>query len=149
MLNDQIDLDSPYNPNPLNNPDLEARGSGNSTIKKEIHDVNGIKRTTKKRKTWLTRMEASVLNRGYVPLVLRLISYLFSVIALFLAGFITRFSIMGGVATRPSTVMAMVVNAVALFYIPWVAKVLPSILLLINRMNILERRWGFVHQNIN
>lgn len=149
MLNNQTDLDTPYNPNPFGNSDLEARKSKDSAVRKEILDANGVTRTIQKRKTRLTKIEATVLNRGYVPLVLRLISYIFSVLAIILAGLITRFSVRSGVETRPSTVMAMIVNAVALFYIPWVAKVLRCNILLIARTNILVGRLGYVHRNIN
>lgn len=149
MLNNQTDLDTPYNPNPFGKLDLEARHSKDSPVRKEIHDANGLTRIIQKRKTRLTKMEATVLNRGYVPLMLRLISYIFSVVAIILAGLITRFSVRGGVETRPSTVMAFIVNAVALFYIPWVAKVLHSNTLLITRMNILAGRLGYVRLNIN
>jgi hypothetical protein len=120
MLNIQQDLDSPYNPNPYNNPDLENPGTSDGS---QLNDEALALRGVPKKKTRWTKFKLTVLNRGYVPLVLRLISFFFSLAALFIAGFITRFSVLGGVETRPSTVMAFVVNAIALFYLPWVAKV--------------------------
>src|SRR5208282_4585806 len=90
MLNDQLDLDSPYNPNPFNDPDLEkVLSSPDYGIRKQRPSVNGNRDTIQKRKTRWTKFQATILNRGYVPLMLRLISWIFSIAALFLAGFIT------------------------------------------------------------
>ena len=124
MLNEQLDLDSPYDPNPYNDPDMErVINSEDPMFINEGQDATGIRYSIQRRKSKWTKFRATILNRGYVPLVLRLISWIFSIAALFLAGFITRFSILGGVETRPSTVMAFVVNGIAIFYLPWVAKV--------------------------
>ena len=124
MLNEQLDLDSPYDPNPYNDPDMErVINSEDPMFMNERQDATGIRYSIQRRKSKWTKFRATILNRGYVPLVLRLISWIFSIAALFLAGFITRFSILGGVETRPSTVMAFVVNGIAIFYLPWVAKV--------------------------
>jgi hypothetical protein len=90
---------------------------------KERPDANGKRRSVQRRRTRWTKIQATILNRGYVPLVLRLISLIFSIAALFLAAFITKFSVLGGVGTRPSTFMAFVVNGIAIFYLPLVAKV--------------------------
>lgn len=118
ILNEQQDLDSPYNPNPHHIPDLESTG-----IYEDPEGNHGEIVHVGRRKTLWKRIKHTILNRGYVPLVLRLISFLFSVAALFIAAFITRFSVLGGIDTRPSTGMAFVVNGIALFYLPWVAKV--------------------------
>ena len=124
MLNDQLDLNSPYNPNPFNDPDLEkVLSSPDYAIRKQRSGVGGNRLALQKRRTRWTKFQATVLNRGYVPLVLRLISWIFAIAALFLAGFITRNSVVGGVETRPSTVMAFVVNGIAIFYLPLIAKV--------------------------
>jgi hypothetical protein len=126
MLNEQLDLDSPYNPNPFNDPNLEkATNAQDHEARKEKYEANGRLRpiTKAKRKTILLRIQTTILNRGYVPLVLRLISWIFSIAAIFLAGFITKYSILAGIETRPSTVMAFVVNTIALFYLPLIAKV--------------------------
>lgn len=124
MLNEQSDLDGPYNPNPRNDPDIEkVIKSPELNLVKERPKVNGTKHSIVKRKSRRTKFQATILNRGYVPFVLRLISWIFSIAALFLAAFITRFSVLGGIGTRPSTFMAFVVNGIALFYLPWVAKV--------------------------
>jgi hypothetical protein len=90
---------------------------------KERSDANGKRRSVQRRRARWTKFQTTVLNRGYVPLVLRLISLIFSIAALFLAAFITKFSVVGGVGTRPSTVMAFVVNGIAIFYLPLVARV--------------------------
>jgi hypothetical protein len=124
MLNEQLDLDSPYDANPYNDPDMErVINSEDPMLVKERPDETGNRCSIQRRKSRWTKFQATILNRGYVPLVLRLISWIFSIAALFLAGFITRFSILAGVETRPSTVMAFVVNGIAIFYLPWVAKV--------------------------
>src|ERR1700686_567728 len=80
-LNKQSDLDSPYNPNPFNIPDLESTG-----IYEEVEGAEG-EPSQLKRKTLWKRIKLTVLNRGYVPLVLRLISFIFSIAALLLAAF--------------------------------------------------------------
>ena len=121
MLNEQLDLDSPYNPKPFNERRLEEIASENYMTRKQRLDTeDNLQRRTKSAK-----FQAIVLNRGYVPLVLRFISWIFAIVALFLAGYITRYSMLGGVDTRPSTVMAFVVNGIAIFYLPLVAKVYP------------------------
>lgn len=128
MLNKQLDLDSPYDPNPFDDPGLEnGIKSPDFNLIKGGPDVNGTRHCIQRRKTRWTKFKATILNRGYVPLVLRLISCIFSIAALFLAGFITRASVLGGVGTRPSTVMAFIVNGIAIFYLPLVAKVFPSL----------------------
>lgn len=128
MLNDQLDLESPYNPNPLDDPELaQVIADTNFVIQKENRlDTIGTHRAVKKRKTLWAKVRLHILGRGYVPFTLRLVSWIFAIIALFLAAFITRFSVRGGEATRPSTVMAFVVNAIAIFYLPWVARVMPT-----------------------
>ena len=116
MLDDQLDLNSPYDPNPFNHPDLE------NVLAIRKPKADNRYRVQKRRSNW-TKVKATVLHRGYVPLMLRLISWIFSIAALFLAAFITRESVVGGVETRPSTVMAFVANGIAIFYLPWIAKV--------------------------
>ena len=125
MLNEQLDLNSPYNPNPFNDPELaKVITNTDFTIRKENrHDTSWTRRAIVKRRPFLTKVKIHILSRGYVPFTLRLISWIFSIIALFLAGFITRFSVRGNEETRPSTVMAFVVNGIAIFYLPWVARV--------------------------
>jgi hypothetical protein len=151
MLNEQSNLESPYDPNPFNDPELEhVLNPSDFVIRKERHDTNGTMRSVTKRKTRWTKMQAIILNRGYVPFALRLISWIFSIVALFLAGFITRFSVRDRVATRPSTVMAFVVNGVAIFYLPLVAKVFSVSTRFSNcRTNILGKQLGFVRRERN
>ena len=125
MLNEQLDLDSPYDPNPFeHDPEIEkARKSHDTLVRKSTQGANGLTVTLTKKKTRWTKFQQTVLNRGYVPLVLRLISLIFAIAALIIAAFITRYSVMGGVNTRPSTVMAFAVNGICMFYLPWVARV--------------------------
>ena len=134
MLNQQLDLDSPYNPSPfLHDPEIEkGRQSRDTLIRKSTQGPNGTVVTMTKRKTRWTKFQQTVLNRGYVPLMLRMISLIFAIAALIIAGFITRYSVMGGVGTRPSTVMAFVVNGVSVFYLPMVARVFLPILSLLD-----------------
>lgn len=142
MLNEQLDLDSPYNPNPFeHDPEIEkARESHDSLVRKSMQGANGLVVTIAKRRTRWTKFQQTVLNRGYVPLVLRLISLIFAIAALIIAAFITRHSVMGGVETRPSTVMAFVVNGVCLVYLPWVARVRFDSLVINSRTSTLEER---------
>jgi len=123
MLNEQSNLNGPFDPNPFHDPELENIVNAAEYDIHHEHDANGILRKVPRRKSYLSKFKVTILNRGYVPLVLRFISWFFAFAALFLCGFITRYSMIGGVETRPSTVMAFVVNGVAVFYLPWVAKV--------------------------
>ena len=118
MLNQQQNLDDPYDPNPFNDPDLEKT---DDPIRRDSPAV--LRSSHRRKQKFLTKMTLIILNKGYVPLILRLISFIFSLAALILAGYITRTSVRTGVQTRPSTVLAFVVNASALFYLPYVAKV--------------------------
>ena len=130
MLREQSDLDSPYNPNLCDN---NAEVDGKEMDRRLLSSKDGtatagtIGTPMGRRKTTLAKIRYSILNRGYIPLVLRLISLIFSIVAVMLAAFITRNSVEGGIRTRPSTVMAFVVNAIAIFYLPWAARVLPSV----------------------
>ena len=129
MLREQSDLATPYNPNPFdNNADVNERKMDGDRLSSK--DGKATARTigtpVGRRRTTLAKIRHSILNRGYIPLVLRLISLIFSILAVMLAAFITRNSLEGGVETRPSTVMAFVVNGIAIFYLPWAARVLPS-----------------------
>src|SRR5579859_1457642 len=108
-LNEQIDLDSPYEPNPFSDPNLEKGHAANGKGGHARHDTIASL-VPSKRKTLLDKFQFMILNRGFVPLVLRFISLIFSIAALFLAGFITKFSMLAQVQTRPSTVMAFAVN---------------------------------------
>jgi len=120
MLNQQNDLDSPYNPNPLSDEDREKGADVPETD--DLGDMASVIRGSK-RLSRLAKFQSMLLNRGYIPLVLRFVSLFFAITALFLACFITKYSILGNIQTRPSTGMAFAVNAISLVYLPWVAKV--------------------------
>jgi len=129
MLREQSDLESPYNPNPFdNNADVDRKGMDRGLLssKDGTAMAGTIGTSMGRRKSTLAKIRYSILNRGYIPLVLRLISLIFSIVAVILAALITRNSVQGGIRTRPSTIMAFVVNAIAIFYLPWAARVLPS-----------------------
>jgi hypothetical protein len=123
MLDEQSNLNGPYDPNPFNDPDLEKTLNTTDLTKQHAHEVNGTRGSLSKLKSRKSQVQAIILNKGYIPLILRLISWMFSIAALILAAKITRDSVKGGLSTRPSTILALVVNAVAIFYLPWVAKV--------------------------
>ena len=120
MLNQQLDLDSPYNPNPFKTQDPEKGEDVPET--NDLADTDGVIRGSK-RLTRMAKFQKQILNRGYIPLALRFISLFFAIVALFLCSWITKFSVRGGIQMRPSTVMAFAVNAISLVYLPWIARV--------------------------
>jgi hypothetical protein len=121
MLREQSNLEGPWNPNPFDEANDAEKGIDDGLPgSKERKTTVGI---LTPKKTALQKVRYSILNRGYIPLVLRFISLIFSILAVILAAFITRNSVEGGVETRPSTVMAFVVNGIAIFYLPWAARV--------------------------
>lgn len=122
MLNQQLNLDKPYDPTPFKDADLEKHGDIPETD--DFHDMVGVLRGSK-RLSRMARFQRKILYKGYVPLVLRFISLFFAVTALILAGFITKYSYLANIQARPSTGMAFAVNIIALVYLPWVAKVYP------------------------
>jgi hypothetical protein len=130
MLREQSDLDGPYNPNPFDDdPNADEEGPDGELLSPTDRNVaTGASRSSARRRSTWAKVRHSVLNRGYVPLVLRLVSLIFAILAVMLAAFITRNSVKGGVETRPSTIMAFFVNAVAIFYLPWAARVFHHLL---------------------
>jgi hypothetical protein len=127
MLREQSNLEGPWNPNPFDEANDEEKGIDNGVPgSKERKTTVGTLGILAPKKTAWQKVRYSILNRGYIPLVLRFISLIFSILAVILAAFITRNSVEGGVETRPSTVMAFVVNGIAIFYLPWAARVRSS-----------------------
>lgn len=157
MLRQQSNLDDPYNPNPFDNDaNADENGvDGELLSSKDRRGTGGTiaSQTAGRRKTAWAKIRYSILNRGYIPLVLRFVSLIFSILAVILAVFITRTSVVGGVATRPSTVMAFVVNGISVFYLPWAARVFRLPFTRIGtdfcRMNISDGRLGFALQRQN
>jgi hypothetical protein len=124
MLREQSNLDGPWNPNPFDEAnDAEKGGDDGLPGSRERKTTVGSLGILAPKKTTWQKVRYTILNRGYIPLVLRFISLIFSILAVILAAFITRNSVEGGVETRPSTVMAFVVNIIAVFYLPWAARV--------------------------
>jgi hypothetical protein len=114
MLNEQMNLDAPSETNLSGDIDLEKR---KGKRRRDTFTVSGI------RNSRLRRFQIAVLRRGFIPLVLRLIAFVFAIVALVLASYIVRLSINAAIANRPSTVMAFTVNSIAMIYLPWIAKV--------------------------
>lgn len=74
----------------------------------------------KRRQIWYKRIHVILLNSPTVPLFFRLIIWILSLLALSLAGSIFHLSNSYGFPQKPSTVMAIVVDAIALIYLIYV-----------------------------
>ena len=122
ILTQQNNLDTPYDPRPW---ESDSGHEKQSTLANwNPHDPKpSTARTRTKTRTLWGALNRTLLHKGYIPLALRLTAFIFAVIALILAAYITKYSIRGNIEERPSTIMAFVVNTVALFYLPWIAKV--------------------------
>ena len=90
-------------------------------VGEEDADMKGIHLWQSKRKTWWVRAQRTILRNPIIPLVFRSIVFLFSAIALGLAGSIYhRTKLNVALSNTPSTDMAIVVDAVALVYILYI-----------------------------
>lgn len=81
----------------------------------------------KKRQVWYKRSQYTILRNPFIPLVFRLIVFIFAMTALALGGSIhhitDRYNDMhpnDGIVQGPSTMMAIIVDAIALVYIVYV-----------------------------
>ena len=84
-------------------------------------DKEGIQFWKSKRKVWWIRAQNTILKNPMIPLVFRSIVWVFSLVALGLAGSIyhrTRNDVV--LSNTPSTYMAIVVDAIALIYILYI-----------------------------
>ena len=87
----------------------------------EDADKEGIEFWKSKRKVWWIRAQNTILKNPVIPLVFRSIVWVFSLVALGLAGSIYhRTRNIGILSNTPSTYMAIVVDAIALIYILYI-----------------------------
>ena len=68
--------------------------------------------------TYLAAFKKILLRSGYAPLIFRLINLTMCITALALAGSITRQEMQFGLSHRPSTILALLVNSLAIIYLP-------------------------------
>ncbi|KAH0558489.1 hypothetical protein GP486_004853 [Trichoglossum hirsutum] len=101
--------------------DLESPwGAGNASGDGEKGDELMFLRSKGKRRVWYVRAQRTLLRNPIIPLVFRLIIWFFSLVALALGGSIFHISQMEGLSQRPSTLMAIVVDIIALVYILYI-----------------------------
>ena len=102
-----------------NGPDYSRSwlaGAANEDVDKE-----GIQFWKSKRKVWWIRAQNTILKNPMIPLVFRSIVWVFSLVALGLAGSIYHRTRNNEVLSNtPSTYMAIVVDAIALIYILYI-----------------------------
>ncbi|KAH0539138.1 hypothetical protein FGG08_004310 [Glutinoglossum americanum] len=104
-----------------NGGDLESPwGAGNASGDGEKGDELIFLRSKTKRRVWYVRAQRTLLRNPIIPLVFRLIIWLFSLIALALGGSIFHISETEGFSQRPSTLMAIIVDIIALVYILYI-----------------------------
>lgn len=83
---------------------------------------SGLQRPPKRRKTWRTRCHQELLYNPVVPLIIRMIVFGFSVVALALGASIRHYAEKyEHVPKGPSALMAIIVDAVALVYLIYVS----------------------------
>jgi len=110
-LAEQGDLDSPWL---ANNRDAGNEGDGSG------EDGEALFVSTKKRKIWYKRIHIVLLNNPMVPLTLRATIFILSLLALGLAGSIFHLSRVYSFSQKPSTIMAIIVDAIALVYLIYI-----------------------------
>ncbi|KAF8477150.1 hypothetical protein BDZ91DRAFT_769371 [Kalaharituber pfeilii] len=108
-LDEQGDLDGPWL---TSTRDPENDGESNDD------DLLFVSRKT--RRIWYKRIHVMLLNNPMVPLTFRAIIWVLSLLALALAVSVYQYSNEYGVSQKPSTVMAIVVDVVALIYLVWI-----------------------------
>lgn len=108
-LDEQGDLDGPWL---ANNRDPENDGGSN--------DDDLLFVSAKTRRRWYKRIHIMLLNNPMVPLTFRAITWTLSLVALALAVSVYQHSNEYDVPQKPSTVMAIVVDVVALIYLIWI-----------------------------
>ncbi|KAI9769767.1 MAG: hypothetical protein M1840_003761 [Geoglossum simile] len=104
-----------------NGGDLESPwGAGIAGRGGEKGDELLFLRNKKKRRVWYKRAQRTLLRNPIIPLVFRLIIWFFSLVALALGGSIFHLSRKEGFSQRPSTLMAIIVDIIALVYILYI-----------------------------
>ena len=87
----------------------------------DVEDGNGRYHAfRRKRKTWYKRAQQTILRNPMIPLVFRMTVFTFSAVALALGGSIHRESELFNFSQGPSSLMAIIVDAVALVYILYI-----------------------------
>ncbi|KAI5785044.1 hypothetical protein DFH27DRAFT_268321 [Peziza echinospora] len=108
-LDEQGDLDGPWL--------ASTRDPEND---RESNDGDLLFVSAKTRRRWYKRLHIMLLNNPMVPLTFRAIIWVLSLLALALAVSVFQFSKEYKYAQKPSTIMAIVVDAVALIYLVWI-----------------------------
>ncbi|KAI9751879.1 MAG: hypothetical protein M4579_005861 [Chaenotheca gracillima] len=103
-----------------NMPDLEAPWHATRGDDEEMAEDGTLFVNKRKRKAWWRRFHRSLLRNPIVPLIFRLTIWIFSMIALALGASIYAYSRSYAVAQRPSTLMAIIFDAIALVYILYI-----------------------------
>ncbi|KAI9842862.1 MAG: hypothetical protein M1837_006883 [Sclerophora amabilis] len=100
--------------------DLEAPWHPMQGEDDEIGEDGKLLSSKKKRKAWWRRFHRALLRNPIVPLVFRLTIWIFSMIALALGASIFEYSRNNSVDQRPSTLMAIGFDSIALIYILYI-----------------------------
>ncbi|KAI9811118.1 MAG: hypothetical protein M1826_003313 [Phylliscum demangeonii] len=98
-------------------PDLDASGPSGD---KEGGAGGGMFISTGKRKAWYLRLQRALLRNPLVPLVLRLVVFSFSLVALGLAASVFALTHAKHFSQRPSTLMAIIFDSIALLYLLYI-----------------------------
>ncbi|RPA86079.1 hypothetical protein BJ508DRAFT_159536 [Ascobolus immersus RN42] len=103
--------------------DLEAngRGSRSSALRDDDDDFLFLTETKSKRqRSWYKKMQIMLLNSPMVPLAFRAFIWILSLLALAFACTIFQLSQEKDLQQKPSTIMAIVVDALALVYLIYI-----------------------------
>ncbi|KAL7266904.1 hypothetical protein RUND412_010533, partial [Rhizina undulata] len=114
-LSQQADLDSPWM---ASNRDVENEGDGSADdadVKFHVLPINA-----KRRRIWYKRIHIMLLNNPMVPLSFRALIWVLSLLALSLACSVFTLSKKYGLSQKPSTIMAILVDVIALVYLIYV-----------------------------
>lgn len=84
---------------------------------KECTDIESRRKLGVRQKVWIVRFQENILKSPIVPLIFRLIVWIFSLIALALGASISHFSHKYDLPQGPSANIAIIVDAVALVYL--------------------------------
>ncbi|KAH8155330.1 uncharacterized protein LAJ45_00340 [Morchella importuna] len=107
----QGDFDKPWN----HKADTENQGDGSAD-----DTDDGLLISAKRRRIWYKRIYTMLLNNPAVPLTFRALIWVLSLLALALASSVFQLSNQYGFDQKPSTVMAIVVDVIALIYLIYI-----------------------------
>ncbi|KAF3903118.1 hypothetical protein ABW21_db0204940 [Orbilia brochopaga] len=102
----------------LSSPWLANKGEGEGDLVEDDKPIFGI--SAQRRQIWYKRLHLVLLNNPMVPLTLRAIIWIVSLFALSFSASIYVMSARNHAKQLPSTVLAIVVDAVALIYIIYI-----------------------------